>query len=130
MEKYNYYEAVKEDVLNYISNQIDYSEFEDLEDLEEYLNERLWADDDVTGNASGSYTFSTYTAEENLAHNWDLLAEAFSEFGCEDNPFEKGAEYCDITIRCYLLGSAISEALREIEDDFNEAHEEEEGEDE
>lgn len=28
---------------------------------------------------------------------------------------EKGAEACDVTIRCYLLGQAISEVLDEIE---------------
>lgn len=27
----------------------------------------------------------------------------------------KGAEACDVTIRCYLLGQAISEVLNEIE---------------
>ena len=45
---------------------------------------------------------------------------------CE-NPIEKGAEWCDVTIRCYLLNQAISSVLEEIEDEFNEAHE---GEDE
>ena len=28
--------------------------------------------------------------------------------------FEKGAEYCDVTIRCYLLRRAISETLLDI----------------
>lgn len=28
---------------------------------------------------------------------------------------EKGAEACDVTIRCYLLGQAISEVLDEVE---------------
>ena len=32
----------------------------------------------------------------------------------------------DVTIRCYLLGECIAAALEEIEDDFNEAHEDEE----
>lgn len=125
---YDYRETVKDDVLEYINNEINFEDFDTLEDLEEYLNDELWTVDSVTGNASGSYTFSTYEAEENIAHNWDLLAEALEEFGNEENPISKGAEWCDVTIRCYLLGECIAAALEEIEDDFNEAHEGEEDE--
>ena len=58
-----------------------------------------------------------------------MLGEALSEFGCEtDYMQENGAEACDVTIRCYLLGRAISAALDEIEDELEE--EEEESEDE
>lgn len=127
---YDYRETVKDDVLEYINNEINFEDFDTLEDLEEYLNDELWTVDSVTGNASGSYTFSTYEAEENIAHNWDLLAEALEEFGNEENPISKGAEWCDVTIRCYLLGECIAAALEEIEDDFNEAHEGEESEEE
>ena len=127
---YDYREVVKDDVLEYINNEINFEDFDTLEDLEEYLNDELWTVDSVTGNASGSYTFSTYEAEENLAHNWDLLAEALEEFGNEENPISKGAEWCDVTIRCYLLCECIAAALEEIEDDFNEAHEGEESEEE
>ena len=126
MSEYNYREAVKDDVLEYIKNEIDFTDYETLEELEGKLNDDLFTADSVTGNASGSYTFSTYQAEENIAHNWDLLAEAMEEFGSDENPFDKGAEWADVTIRCYLLGQAISEALEEIEDEFNEAHKEEE----
>lgn len=127
---YDYRETVKDDVLEYINNEINFEDFDTLEDLEEYLNDELWTVDSVTGNASGSYTFSTYEAEENIAHNWDLLAEALEEFENEENPISKGAEWCDVTIRCYLLGECIAAALEEIEDDFNEAHEGEESEEE
>ena len=118
---YDYLEAEKEDVLDYIKENIDFSSFEDIEELEEELNEELWSEDSVTGNASGSYTYNRYLAEEHIAHNWGLLGEALEAFGCDENPIEKGAEWCDVTIRCYLLSSAISEALKEIEDDFNKA---------
>lgn len=123
---YDYREAMKEDVLDYVKNEIDFTDFETLEELEEKLNEELFVCDSVTGNASGSYTFNAYEAEENLTHNWDLLEEALDEFGGNENPISKGAEWCDVTIRCYLLGSAISEALEELENEFNEAHDEEE----
>jgi hypothetical protein len=113
--KYNYFEAVKADVLAYISENINLAEFDSFDDLENALNDELWVADSVTGNASGSYTFNTWQAEENLCHNLDLLAEALREFGCESvDILTKGAEWCDVTIRCYLLGQAIAEALEEI----------------
>lgn len=114
---YNYYEAVKEDVKEYINNEIDLNEWnEDREGLEEKLNNDLWTEDSVTGNGSGSYTFSRWQAEENLSHNLDLLAEALEEFGeNESYLFKRGAEWADVTIRCYLLGSTIAEVLNKLE---------------
>ena len=63
MERYDYFAAVKEDVLNYIN-------------------------------------------ENN--------GEALTDFGCDMNYLGRGAEACDVTIRCYLLGQAISEVLNEV----------------
>lgn len=117
MGKYNYFEAVCDDVRNYIEeNEIVVNE-DNRDEIEEQLNDDLFCNDSVTGNASGSYTFSTWKAEENLCHNLDLLSEALQEFGCEpDYITEKGAEACDVTIRCYLLGQAIGCVLDEIID--------------
>lgn len=123
---YNYYEAVKEDVLEYIKNEINFAEFETLEDLGDFLNETLWANDSVTGNGSGSYTFNAWEAEENIAHNLDLLCEALEAFGQSlDCLLTEGAEAADVTIRCYLLSDTITETLEEIAEDFNTAHEDE-----
>ncbi|MGN0187398.1 MAG: hypothetical protein ACI392_06605 [Paludibacteraceae bacterium] len=113
MEKYNYLEAVKDSVKDYIINNIDLSSFDDRDELEQYLNDELFIDDSVTGNASGSYTFNSWKAEEYLCHNLDLLQEAMLEFGINVRDFQ-GAEWADVTIRCYLLGQAISEVLNEI----------------
>lgn len=124
--KYNYREAVKDDVLEYINNEINFEDFDTLEDLEEHLNDVLFNEDSVTGNASGSYTFNTYEAEENICHNFDLLADALDEFGEACDILRDGAEAADVTIRCYLLGECIADALEEIESDFDEAHESEE----
>ena len=121
MTNYNYLEDIKADVKEYIDNEINLKDFSDSEELEEKLNDTLWTEDSVTGNASGSYTFNTYQAEENLTHNWDLLAEAMKEFGCEVDLLEKGAEWADVTIRCYLLGQAIGEVLDEMEEELEEA---------
>lgn len=61
---YNYLEAVKEDVKEYIEENIDLSEFGDIEELKEKLNEDLWINDSVTGNASGSYTYNRAKAKK------------------------------------------------------------------
>ena len=95
-------------------------DFSDREELEEKLNDTLWTEDSVTGNASGSYYCNSWKAEEALAHNWDLLAEAMKEFCCEVDLLEKGAEWADVTIRCYLLGQAIGEVLDEMEEELEE----------
>ena len=97
------------------------SEFASRDELEERLHDDLWVDDSVTGNGSGSYTFNRYEAEQNLVGNFDLLGEALAEFGCDGSYIlEKGAEACDVTIRCYLLPQAISEALDDLWEDNEE----------
>jgi len=121
---YNYYENVKEDVKEAIKNYYEIEEIKEGLDLDK-LYDDLFLDDSVTGNASGSYTFSTYKAEENIAHNLDLLKEAIEEFGGEyGEALERGAEYCDVTIRCYLLGQVIGEAIEELQEEIEEEIEE------
>ncbi|WP_394910560.1 hypothetical protein [uncultured Robinsoniella sp.] len=127
MRNYNYQEAVKNDVMDYIKNEIDFKDFDNIDELEEKLNDDLFTEDSVTGNGSGSYTFNTYEAEENLCHNIALLKEACEEFGSDIGELvQKGAESCDVTIRCYLLGQAITEAMKEVEYEFDEIYEEDE----
>lgn len=114
MEKYNYLEAVTDDVKRYINIEIEMSEYSDRDELEEYLNEELFCVDSVTGNASGSYTFCTWQAEENLCHNLDLLNEARLEFGYDSSEILENPESCDVLIRCCLLNQAICAALDEL----------------
>lgn len=112
---YNYLEAMTEDIKNYINSEITLSDYSDREELEEYLSDRLWMEDSVTGNGSGSYTCNTYQAEEYICHNLDLLEQACEEFGKDIGiEIKNGAENCDVTIRCYLLGQAITEVLDEM----------------
>ena len=107
---YNYFETMKEDVKEYLQKTSE-RDFQTLYD-------EMFIDDSITGNASGSYTFSTWQAEENIAHNIDLLKEALEEFGGDyGEALEKGAEYCDVTIRCYLLGQVLQEVLEELEEE-------------
>ena len=127
MEKYNYLEAVTNDAKTAILENMNDWSFTDREELEEIANDNLWADDSVTGNGSGSYTFSTWKAEENLCHNMDELEEACDEFGKDIGEAVKhGAEYCDVIIRCHLLGQAISAALDELEEEGKIQYQEEE----
>lgn len=114
---YNYRKAIARDIMDYINSEIIFDEWiENREGLEEHLNDVLFIDDSVTGNASGSYTFNTYKAEEYIAHNWDILADAIDEWGLDCNPFAKGAEWCDVTIRCFLLSECIAMVLDELEE--------------
>lgn len=118
MEKYNYLEQVTTDAKAAILENVEYWNFDDREELEEVAHDELWADDNVTGNGSSSYFCNTWKAEEALCHNWDLLAEACEEFGQDIGwVFKRGAEFCDVTIRCYLLGQAIAAALDELEEE-------------
>lgn len=128
MEKYNYHQAIWDDVMEYIKDNYTQEELKEHlstrqgeQDFLEQLNDEMWVCDSVTGNASGSYTFNTYQAEENLCHNLDLLKDALEEFGGDfANALEKGAEHCDVTIRCYLLSTTIWECLDIIKDELEE----------
>lgn len=127
MDRYDYLTAVKDDVLDFIEEGINFSDFDSLYELAEKLNDDCFLSDSVTGNASGSYYYSTWKAEEALSHNWLLLAEALEEFGYDGLSFkELDPERLDVIIRCYVLAEAISLALDEIKGAFNAAHAESE----
>lgn len=126
MEKYNYLEAVKDDIRYYLDHESDdlkndhANEFgewlrdDNKDEIAERLYDELWTNDSVTGNGSGSYWYNAWRAEESLCHNLDLLGKALTEFGCDaDYIVKNGAEACDVTIRCYLLSQAIAEVLDE-----------------
>lgn len=129
MTYYNYYDAMNADIRDYIRE--NYTEEEIRENLEnrstweEELHDDLWVHDSVTGNASGSYTFNSWKAKENVTDNCDLLREALREF-CEDAEtiaekfLDEEWEYFDVTIRCYILGSVIYQVLDEIEEELEE----------
>ena len=126
MEKYDYLSAVESDVREYIENNVNFHDYSDLDEMKEDLNEKLFVEDSVTGNASGSYTFNAWKAEEYLCHNLDLLAEANEEFGGSSDILSDGAEMCDVTIRCYLLGQAIENVAPDMWQDWEDSQEEHE----
>lgn len=121
--EYDYREAMKEDVKEYIENEINLDDFASRDDLEQELNDTLFCEDSVTGNGSGSYTFNSSKAREYVIGNMDLLNDAIGEFCVTSEEIVKRFlsedwEYFDVTIRCYLLGEAIGAALDEMEIDF------------
>lgn len=125
MERYDYYNAIREDVMKAIRERYDADELrEKMEDrarFAEELNDDLWTDDAVTGNGSGSYWFNSHKAAEALMFNLDLLGEAAEELGGDMDVLKNGAEACDVTIRCYLLWWGIDKALDDLEEEPPEA---------
>ena len=128
---YDYKEAVKNDIREYLADRLD--EFEVItDDMRTELHDEMFTADSVTGNGSGSYTFNAYEAECNVAHNLDLLGEALDEF-CVDGATLREkltGEWADVTIRCYILGEVEGEIFDEwnkrIEDSNNEDNEDDE----
>ena len=117
MERYDYYDAVKEDVLNAIEEDDELlpREDEDEVDYEERLTDALWASE-VTGNRSYAYYYSD--EEDAIAAvmgNLDLCKEAYLEFGVEDDAvaFMSNIRSADATIRCYILPSMIQDVVEE-----------------
>lgn len=105
-------------------------EKEDYANLDyDELYDEMFIEDSITGNGSGSYTFNTWEAEENICHNMDLLIDALEEFGylTIDGLNEvirkiksNGAEWADVTIRCYVLGSVLQDVLEDLESEVEE----------
>ena len=119
---YNYLEAVKADVKEYINNNITLADFADRDELEEQLNNNLWTADEVTGNASGSYTFNREQAKAYVLEGIEELLEVISNFGITaqevgERFLNQEWEDLDITIRCGLLGQAINAVLDDMDSD-------------
>lgn len=118
MEQYDYRSAICEDIREYIKENGIVVTNNNREKLEEELHDKLWLCDSVTGNASGSYIFNSWQAEEYLCHNMNLLAEAIDDFGADAGTYKdcmESAETADVTIRCYLLRECLSSVLDELE---------------
>lgn len=116
---YDYREAMKDDIVQYIEENINLDEYEDNDELYETLDEDLWVADSVTGNGSGSYTFNREEAKKYVVDNMDLVGEMIEEFDIDTKTIgekfkEQDWEYFDVSIRCYLLGEVLGEVLEEL----------------
>ena len=125
----DYRTEVKEDIKTYCEDNeyfINYADFDTPEDFGEWLNDTLWTEDSVTGNASGSYTFNSYEAREKVLADIDTVKEALEEFGVTaeeigEKFLAEDWEYLDVTARCYVLGECIAEFIEEYEEEIKEA---------
>lgn len=121
---YDYREAMKDDIREWIKDNYEYIEdsvddYKNAEEVCEFLNDELWTEDAVTGNASGSYTFNAKQAKEYVLANIDLAGKAMEEFGYTAEAFgekilDEAWEWLDVTIRCYLLGEVIADVVEGI----------------
>ena len=119
MEIYDYRKAVIDDIRDYVRDR--YMEYDDID--RDMLYEEMFVSDEVTGNASGSYTFDSKEAQDHVYGNEGLLKEAVREFCCDlETIVEHLADYewQDVTIRCHLLSSCIDEALDGLIEDSEE----------
>ena len=121
MDKYDYRKAIIADIKEYIKdnpNAVHVDPMED-DDISNYWYDVLWDEDCITGNGAWWYA-SENECEEFLTHNIDLAFEACNEFGVDMKTLftaasnGNAARYIDCTIRCYLLGECLEQALEEI----------------
>ena len=122
MERYDYKSAMREDIRQYLKD--NWEEGKRIEDEDrDKLYDDMWVADEVTGNGSGSYTFSSYKAEEYVCHNLDLLGEALDEFCVDGNTLREKmcGEWADVTIRCYLLGQIMDEVIESWNEEIEES---------
>lgn len=118
MEHYNYYDEVKDDVVKAIcdDNELDPREYENRDDYKDRLEDALWVSE-VTGNGDYAYYYSD--EEDAIAAvmwNLDLCKEAYIDFAIEDDAvdFMSNVRAADVSIRCYVLPSAIDNAINEL----------------
>lgn len=117
---YDYVDEMKQDITRWITATINVKDYPDRQELQEYLDDSLWAEDEITGNGTyGGYFEKQEDARISVLDNFELCVEALREF-CV--PMEKVAEefldenwkYFDSTIRCYLLWNVIDSILEDI----------------
>lgn len=119
---YDYKSEVKSDIIAYLKeNNYTPSTAREADEAGD-LYDDLFLSDSVTGNASGSYYCNAYKAAEAIAHNWDILREALQEFGGLES-FPDSEEAADVTIRCYIVGQVLQEAIDEFCAEWEEENE-------
>lgn len=111
---YDYKQAVKDDIRQWIDDNVEPGTYKSRDDMDSGIYDDLFVDDQVTGNGSGSYWFNRADAEKVLYDGLDYLGDAIDEYGSTDC-LREGAEACDVTIRCYLLGECLSDVLDDLE---------------
>ena len=118
---YNYKEQIRADVREWIDNNKGQLEGLDRADVYDVVYDSCWVDDSVTGNASGSYTFSRYEARQNFFNDEDsekyidqMIEDVFTTRESVGKAIQESQwELLDVYIRCWLLCDAVSDVLDE-----------------
>ena len=109
---YNYKEQIRNDVKERLLIEGCYDDYKsDMEGIADVIN-LIFCDDSITGNGSGSYTFSRYEARKNVLENLDEIIEAYRNYGYSDKDllntmYDDNYEAVDVIYRCYLLDNGI-----------------------
>ena len=112
---YNYHEAVKDDIREYIKENYDSV----TEKMRAEIFDTILGEDSVTGNASGSYTMNRAIAKEYVIENIDLLNRAVDEYGFDKKDIgeqflSEEWEQLDVLIRLYLVGEYFDDIFSEF----------------
>lgn len=114
-----YYEQVLADGKDFID--------ENIEDMFDYtfddMLDDMFVSDSVTGNASGSYTFNTNRAIQNVSEAISDPQIAYildSIIDCDIRDYLDNPEALDVSIRCAML----YEVAGELEEYYDDKHEE------
>ena len=112
---YNYHEAVKDDIREYIKENYDSV----TEKMRAEMLDTILGEDSVTGNASGSYTMNRAIAKEYVIENIDLLNRAVDEYGFDKKDIgeqflSEEWEQLDVLIRLYLVGEYFDDIFSEF----------------
>lgn len=123
MDRQEYIEQMRDDIIEYVKdNDIELFDEDGNVDgsAKDDLYDDLWTEDSVTGNGSGSYTFNSAKAHENIMGAEDVIREMCEEFCIDrgdlaDHFLNEDWEWFDVSIRCYLLGEALDLACDELQ---------------
>ena len=122
---YNYKEQIRADVKEWIEDNKEQIEGLDRHDAYEVVYDSCWVADSVTGNVSGSYTFSRWEARQNFFNDEDsdeyidqMIEDGFTTRESVGRAVQESQwELLDVSIRCWLLCDAVSDVLDECYDD-------------
>ena len=122
---YSYKDQIRSDVREWIEDNKDQIDGLDRHEAYEVVYDSCWVDDSVTGNASGSYTFSRWTARDNFFEDSDsedyidqMIEDGFTTRESVGRAVQESQwELLDVSIRCWLLCDAVTDVLDEMYDD-------------
>lgn len=118
MLKEDYIEELENDIKDVISIEFEEDELKKMTESDFFSKIELldlFNRDDVTGNASGSYEFNAWKAEENICHMWNEIQDMIEEGFITIERLQYGAEGIDVALRCYFLNEALENIISEME---------------